>query len=46
MLRIRLEIDGENRMRSGLPAATARSRTRGWRMATGPIPVITSRSGR
>jgi hypothetical protein len=46
MLRIRLEIDGKNRMRPGSLAAAARSRTRGWRTVTGPIPVITSRSGR
>src|SRR5215475_11610922 len=39
-------IDGENRMRSGSVASASRSRTRGWRTATGPIPVITSRSGR
>ena len=42
----RSRIDGENRMRPGSPAAASRSRTRGWRTATGPIPVITSRSGR
>ena len=30
----------------GSPAAASRSRTRGWRAATGPIPVMTSRSGR
>ena len=39
-------IDEENRMRSGSVASASRSRTRGWRTATGPIPVITSRSGR
>src|SRR5215472_869874 len=33
-------------MRPGSPAAASRSRTRGWRTATGPIPVMTSRSGR
>src|SRR6267154_4524949 len=32
-------------MRSGSAAAASRSRTRGWRTATGPMPVITSRSG-
>lgn len=32
-------------MRSGSVAPASRSRTRGWRTATGPIPVITSRSG-
>ena len=29
-------IDGENRMRSGSVASASRSRTRGWRTATGP----------
>src|SRR5499427_8432785 len=33
-------------MRAAFSAATPRSRTRGWRTPTGPIPVITSRSGR
>src|SRR6516162_9327119 len=28
------------------PSAASRSRTRGWRMATGPMPVMISRSGR
>jgi hypothetical protein len=27
-------------MRSGSAASASRSRTRGWRTATGPIPVI------
>jgi hypothetical protein len=31
-------IDGENRMRPGSVASASRSRTRGWRTATGPIP--------
>src|SRR6267142_388524 len=31
-------------MRPGSAASASRSRTRGWRTATGPIPVITSRS--
>src|SRR5215207_719335 len=30
-------------MRPGSVVAASRSRTRGWRTATGPIPVITSR---
>src|SRR5207244_1935094 len=37
-------IDGEYRMRS--PSAASRSRTRGWQTATGPMPVMISRSGR
>src|SRR6266566_8427891 len=37
-------IEGEYRMRS--PSAASRSRTRGWRTATGPMPVMISRSGR
>src|SRR5436853_6356637 len=37
-------IDGEYRMRA--PPAASRSRTRGWRTATGPMPVMISRSGR
>src|SRR6266851_6577950 len=37
-------IDGEYRMRS--PSAASRSRTRGWRTATGPMPVMISRCGR
>src|SRR5437867_399692 len=37
-------IAGEYRMRS--PSAASRSRTRGWRTATGPMPVMISRSGR
>src|SRR6202048_735495 len=37
-------IDGEYRMRA--PSVASRSRTRGWRTATGPIPVMISRSGR
>jgi len=37
-------IDGEYRMRS--PPPEARSRTRGWRTATGPMPVMISRCGR
>src|SRR4029077_18474902 len=37
-------IDGEYRMRS--PSVASRSRTRGWRTATGPIPVKIARSGR
>src|SRR6202040_2764693 len=37
-------IEGEYRMR--LPSAASRSRTRGWRTATGPMPVMISRSGR
>src|SRR5271169_2603960 len=37
-------IAGEYRMRS--PSAASRSRTRGWRKATGPMPVMISRSGR
>ena len=28
------------------PTTASRSRTRGWRMATGPMPVMISRSGR
>ena len=35
---------GLNRMRS--PASAARSRTRGWRTATGPMPVMIARSGK
>src|SRR5207249_2198611 len=37
-------IDGEYRMCS--PSVASRSRTRGWRTATGPMPVMISRSGR
>src|SRR6476619_6575166 len=37
-------IDGEYRMRA--PSVASRSRTRGWRTATGPMPVMISRSGR
>src|SRR6516162_3281858 len=37
-------IDGEYRMRA--PSLASRSRTRGWRTATGPMPVMISRSGR
>src|SRR5580692_4710208 len=37
-------IDGEYRMRS--PSVASRSRTRGWRTATGPMPVTIFRSGR
>src|SRR5271169_954242 len=37
-------IDGEYRMRS--PSVASRSRIRGWRTATGPMPVMISRSGR
>src|ERR1700747_3553124 len=37
-------IVGEYRMRA--PSAASRSRTRGWRTATGPMPVMISRSGR
>src|ERR1700732_5309681 len=37
-------IDGEYRMRP--PSVASRSRTRGWRTATGPMPVMISRSGR
>src|SRR5882724_764027 len=37
-------IDGEYRMR--VPSVASRSRTRGWRTATGPMPVMISRSGR
>ena len=37
-------INGEYRMRS--PPPEARSRTRGWRTATGPMPVMISRCGR
>src|SRR6266851_2703683 len=37
-------IDGEYRMRA--PSAASRSRTRGWRTATGPTPVMISRCGR
>src|SRR5438445_10222108 len=37
-------IDGEYRMRA--PSVASRSRTRGWRTATGPMPVMFSRSGR
>src|ERR1700726_2347728 len=37
-------IAGEYRMRS--PSAASRSRTLGWRTATGPMPVMISRSGR
>src|SRR5437660_977049 len=36
-------IDGEYRMRA--PSVASRSRTRGWRTATGPMPVMISRSG-
>src|SRR6202011_5057549 len=38
------KIDDEYRMRS--PSAASRSRTRGWRTATGPMPGMISRSGR
>src|SRR6516162_4660904 len=37
-------IEGEYRTRS--PSAASRSRTRGWRTATGPMPVMISRCGR
>src|ERR1700694_1666815 len=37
-------IDGEYRMRAS--SGASRSRTRGWRTATGPMPVMISRSGR
>src|SRR6202048_2194308 len=37
-------IDGEYRMRAS--SVASRSRTRGWRTQTGPIPVMISRSGR
>src|SRR3984957_1327429 len=37
-------IDGEYRMRA--PSVASRSRTRGWRTAIGPMPVMISRSGR
>src|SRR5882672_7182044 len=37
-------IEGEYRMRA--PSVASRSRTRGWRTATGPMPVMISRSGR
>src|ERR1700719_4627445 len=37
-------IDGEYRMRA--PSVASRTRTRGWRTATGPMPVMISRSGR
>src|SRR5499427_1497992 len=37
-------IDGEYRMRP--PSVASRSRTRGWRTVTGPMPVMISRSGR
>src|SRR5271169_5981096 len=37
-------IEGAYRMRA--PSAASRSRTRGWRTATGPMPVMISRSGR
>src|SRR5947208_995196 len=37
-------IDGEYRMRA--PSVASRSRTHGWRTATGPMPVMISRSGR
>src|SRR6516164_4429343 len=37
-------IEGEYQMRS--PSVASRSRTRGWRTATGPMPVMISRSGR
>src|ERR1700740_973404 len=37
-------IDGEYRMRA--PSVASRSRARGWRTATGPMPVMISRSGR
>src|SRR5215813_4835014 len=37
-------IDGEYRMRA--PSVASRSRTRGWRTATRPMPVMISRSGR
>ena len=37
-------IDGEYRMRA--PSVASRSRTRGWRTATGPMPVMISRCGR
>src|ERR1700738_4890474 len=37
-------IAGEYRMRS--PSAASRARTLGWRTATGPMPVMISRSGR
>ena len=35
-----------NRMRVGSSAPASRSRTRGWRTATGPMPVMIWRSGR
>src|SRR6266478_2611603 len=37
-------IEGEYRMRSS--SAASRSRTRGWRTVTGPMPVMISRCGR
>src|SRR5260370_9326273 len=37
-------MDGGYRM--GAPSAVSRSRTRGWRTATGPMPVMISRSER
>src|SRR4029077_16762058 len=37
-------IDGEYRMRA--PSLASRSRTRGWRTATSPMPLTISRSGR
>jgi hypothetical protein len=37
---------GRARRKPGRRREGSRSRTRGWRTATGPIPVITSRSGR
>src|SRR5437660_499387 len=37
-------IDGEYRMRA--PSVASRSRSRGWRTATGPMPVMISRCGR
>src|SRR6185312_239292 len=39
-------IAGAKRMRAGSSPPALRSRTRGCLTATGPIPVITSRSGR
>src|SRR5437868_4517553 len=37
-------IEGKYQMRS--PSVASRSRTRGWRTATGPMPVMISRCGR
>jgi septum site-determining protein MinD len=42
----RAYFDAARRLDPGSSAAASRSRTRGWRTTTGPIPVMISRSGR